>query len=379
VPAIVHLISGLEVGGAETALLRLVTSMQSHRHIVISLGTRGALADRLEAAGASLHALQLHHRTRAASAVFKVRRILRAAEPQAVQSWLVHANILAAVIRLGFARSFPLVWNVRQSLDALDREKWLTRKAISASSMFARVPFRIIYNSHHAAAQHEQIGYPSSRREVIPNGFDITEFLPRSAEREAMRHSWSIGEDALLIGLVGRFHPIKNHPAFLEAASQVLRLHPNAFFLLAGAGTGSEHVLPLVSDAELRQRLICLGERHDIPQITSALDIACNVSHAEAFPNTVGEAMACEVPCVVTPVGESAALVGDTGVVTSDVSAAAIAAGVMDMIGRGREARRALGARARGRIAENFSLSSVASRYEALYEAAASSRNFPPR
>jgi glycosyltransferase involved in cell wall biosynthesis len=285
-----------------------------------------------------------------------------------IQSWLVHANVFAALTHRALGASVPLAWNGRQSLDALDREKWLTRKLISASPMLARVPAAIVYNSLHSAGQHEALGFPADRSVLIPNGFDIEEFAPRGDLRRSVRSELGVDRDALLIGLIGRFHPVKNHAGFFEAAADVLKSEPRARFLLAGAGTNANRMGPLLQSPALRERFISLGARPDIVRITCALDIACNVSHSEAFPNAVSEAMACGVPCVVTPVGESRQIVGDTGMIAEDTKGSSIAAALLRLIALGPEARVELGRRARERIVDNYSLDRAARSFEQLYE-----------
>lgn len=365
---ILHVITGLERGGAETVLLRMVLALRKYRHVVLSLGTRGVLAASLEQAGSRVEALKLRRPTGLIEAPGRLSNILRRTRPDLIQSWLVHANVASALAHRALSPAAPLVWNVRQSLQALDKEKWLTQKVISVSSHVAHLPAAIVYNSSHAALQHERMGYPHVKREVIPNGFDTRKFSPRPDLHERVRGELGIERDAIIVGLVGRFHPVKNHAAFFEAATQVLSIESRAFFLLAGTGTETERMLPFIKDNVLRDRLIGLGDRQDINRITSVLDIACNVSHSEAFSNVVGEAMACGVPCIVTPVGESPSIVGDTGLVTSDTSGPSIARALVQMMELGQDARAELGRRARERIESKYSLPSVVARYEHLYD-----------
>lgn len=348
--------------------MRMVGALQSYRHVVLSLSTRGALAAPLEQAGAVVETLRLREPAGVVAAPARLREMIKRANPELIQSWMVHANVVAAVTQRVLAPRIPLVWNVRQSLDALDKEKWLTRKIISASPLLARIPAAIVYNSVHSAGQHEALGFPSELRAVIPNGFDVQEFAPNAETRDRVRHELGIDPTALLIGLVGRYHPVKNHIGFFEAAADVLKVDPRAHFLLAGAGTETERIRPMLDSPLLRDRIIGLGARRDVARINCALDIACNVSHSEAFSNAVGEAMACGVPCVITPVGESRRIVGNTGMVAEDTKGSSIAAALLRLIALGPEARVELGRRARQRIVDNYSLTQAAMGFEHLYE-----------
>ena len=118
----------------------------------------------------------------------------------------------------------------------------------------------------------------------------------------------------------------------------------------------------------LDRRVHMLGERVDIPALTAALDIATSSSFGEGFPNAIGEAMACAVPCVVTDVGDSRLIVDDTGRVVPAKDPYALANAWRELIEVGAEARLSLGTAARHRIKKNYSLSAVIRRYEDLYE-----------
>ena len=117
----------------------------------------------------------------------------------------------------------------------------------------------------------------------------------------------------------------------------------------------------------LKDRFHLLGERNDIESITAGLDIASSSSYGEGFPNILCEAMACEVPCVATDVGDSARIVGNTGEVVSAKDPEALAMAWTEMIGLGEEGRRRLGVAARKRVMDHFELSKIVKKYEALY------------
>jgi glycosyltransferase involved in cell wall biosynthesis len=114
-------------------------------------------------------------------------------------------------------------------------------------------------------------------------------------------------------------------------------------------------------------RIILLGERDDIPQLFAALDLLALASCSEGFPNVLGEAMACGVPCVTTDVGDAARIVGDTGFVAPGGNDPAFAAALDRALSVSPSERKELGARARARIIETYSIDVVAERYAGLY------------
>ena len=266
-------------------------------------------------------------------------------------------------------------------LDALAAERGLTATTVRLGALFSRGPAAIIYNSRVAAAQHEAIGYCAARRAIIPNGFDCRRFRPDERAREEVRAELRVSREALLVGLIARFHPVKDHATFLQAAAQVARAHPAVRFLLAGTGVTGEQpgLRKLVAEHRLRDRVFLLGERSDVPRLTAALDIACSSSWIEGFSNTIGEAMACGVPCVATGDGDTTAeLVAGTGLMVPPRDPAALAQAILRLIDAGAEQRQQLGQAARQRIESEFSLPSIARRYEDLYQAYVEGAAQPP-
>ena len=205
---------------------------------------------------------------------------------------------------------------------------------------------------------------------IIPNGFDCQILRPDEAARKAVRSELGVTDDTVLVGLVARYHPMKDHIGFLKAAGMVVRSHPEVRFVLAGTGVSSKQ--PELSEAvkqnELQDHVILLGERSDIPRLNNAFDIACSASAwGEGFSNSIGEAMACGAPCAVTDVGDSAYIVADTGLVSPPRDPQALANAIARLIAMGRSGRQQLGAQARKRVETEFSLPSIVQRYEDLY------------
>ena len=216
---------------------------------------------------------------------------------------------------------------------------------------------------------HRSLGYARDKMVVIPNGFDVINFRPDTATRRPVRAELGIPEDTLLIGMFARFHAQKDHRNFVEAAALLHARHPDIHFLLCGDGiTWENKVLSgWIVTAGIHEHCHPLGPREDIPRLAAALDIASSSSFGEGFPNVVGEAMACGIPCVVTDVGDSARIVGTTGRVVSAKDPEALAMAWTQMIGLGEEGRRRLGVATRKRVMHHFELSKIVKKYEALY------------
>jgi glycosyltransferase involved in cell wall biosynthesis len=245
-----------------------------------------------------------------------------------------------------------------------------TGLTLRACAVLSPLPDVVVTNSGAARDFHLGLGYAPKRFEVIPNGFDPDRFRPDAKARREVRTSLGLDDSALVYGLAARLDPMKDHRTFLRAASLVADAVPEAVFVLAGQGAdGGNAVLAgwLDEIGLAPERVRLLGEREDMERLMAALDVLVSSSVGESFPNVVGEAMACAVPCVVTDVGDSASLVAETGLVVPPADASALSRAMLDMAGLGPAGRAALGRAARSRVAAGFSLASAVQRYEALY------------
>lgn len=371
-PTVLHVITGLSTGGAEMMLRKLVGAMDSERFrpIVVSLMDKGTLGERIEALDVPVHALGARRNLSALAVVRALSRLVDEVKPDLVQSWMYHANLFASLAVMTSRNRVPVLWNIRASLDGLAREKRSTSVVIRVGAWASRAPSGIVYNSSVSARQHEAFGYLASRTEVIPNGFDCDEFRPDHCAGPALRAELGLAGSDVLVGCVARYHPMKDHANLLAAASQAARSDARLHFVLIGSGVepANAELASAIARHGLGARVHCLGERRDIPVLTAGLDIACSASAwGEGFPNVVGEAMACGVPCIVTDTGDSASIVGATGEVVPVRDPAALSRAILGLAGMDSGRRAALGAAARARIVTEFSLEAVARRYEAYY------------
>jgi glycosyltransferase involved in cell wall biosynthesis len=366
---IVHLITDLDVGGAELMLARLAETLAETgvEGAVISLGTRGALGDRIAHAGIPLFSLDMRPGRPDALAFWRLLRLVRRLRPTVVQTWLYHADFLGLIA--GRLAGVPVVWNLRcAELDLRDHPRSL-KPLLTALALASRYPSAVICNSSAGRRAHEQLGYAPRRWAIIPNGFDTAVFAPSASRRTKVRHDLGVTETTPLVGVVARWHPMKDHATFARAAAMVRASRLDVRFVLAGRGMDRTNAAlrHLIDENVLSGATILCGEVSDAAGLFAALDVAVSSSYSEAFPNVVGEAMACGTPCVVTDVGDAAHIVGDAGIVVPPRDPAALAEGILRLLDLEQSARDALGRAARERILSEFSLARVAAEYEALY------------
>ena len=276
---------------------------------------------------------------------------------------LTPANLLCLSIR-PFLGPVKLVWGIRESGRDLSDRDWLTRTLHRLQVPLSRFVGLVIFNSTSGERRFADEGFRPRRTAVVSNGIDCGYFKPDPSNRHALRDDWGFPRDALVFAVVGNLSPGKGHELFLEAANTVAASIPAARFLVVGSGTAEQErrVAGLASAATPRGSVVLTGERADMPLLYGAIDVLVLPSESEGFPNVVGEAMACEVPCVVTDVGDAAAVVGFTGEVALSRTAPALAEGMIVMAKRLNGERDRLRASARQRIASEFGIDALVGR-----------------
>ncbi len=362
-----HVITTTERGGAETQLLRLVEALgpPQYQHQVVCLRPEGELAAPLRAAGAEVRALNLRPSLGALRGGARaLRRIVAQSHPHLVQTWLYHADLLGALA----VWDRPLVWGLRNSDLDLSRHAWTTRAVARACALLSWRPRVIVANSQAGALLHQSLGYPAKKMLIIPNGFDCERYRPDQAQRARRRAELGLSDDILLVGMVARLDPAKDHAGFLDAARVLAGRLPRARFLLIGKGvTADNPALAGCAAPPLAGRFFLLGPRQDVPGWLNALDLYLQSSLSEGMPNALGEAMASGVPCVATDAGDTRILLGDCGLVTPIGQPYALAEAAALVLDLPAALRAGLGAEARERVRKHFSLESMARAFARLY------------
>ena len=367
---ITNIITGTAADGAETALYQLLAALdrQEYQSEVISLTDRGPIAAKIESLGVPVRALSLMRSVPNPLAIRRIAKILRRSRPNIVHTWMYHSNLLGGLAAQA-AGGIPVIWGIHHSrIDSSDTKRF-TVWTVRACAWFSKqIPTRIICCANSSELAHVQLGYDPEKMEVIYNGIDSELFHPNPEARFALRSRLRLPPDALLIGMAGRLHRHKDHKTFFAAARLLRKIVPHVHFVLCGEGLVAENskLASEVADG-LQGHCHLIGLQQDMPAFYSGLDIAANSSLSEAFPLAVGEAMACAVPCVVTQVGDSPAIVAETGKIVPPRQPEAMAAAWRELIEAGPESRQVLGNQARQRVITHFSLTQFAQRYQSLY------------
>lgn len=371
-PKVLHIISGLDTGGAEMMLYKLIVqfSRQGIDSKVISIRKLGPMAKKIEEVGLEVDTLNIgkgfwHTLIALPLLIWKTKRF----QPQVIQGWMYHGNLFASISYLCVSSRVTLCWNIRQTLYDIKKEKIFTRLTIWICKILSKRPDHILYNSSLSAKQHEGYGYSKAQRTIIFNGFETEEFKPDVQLKSEVKKELNI-ETRYVVGHIARFHPKKDHKTFISAAKKVLDEVGDVTFVLIGRNVlFSTNVLTqYIKQSGLETKVRLLGERTDIARILTAMDVVVSSSGwGEGFSNVIGEAMATGSLCVVTDVGEAKDIVGDIGIVVPPYSVGALSEGVVQFLEYSKEARDDISKRGRERIIEEYSIDKIAAKYLGIY------------
>ncbi len=353
-------------------LLKLLQYIDRNRFspYVISLTSMGEIGPRIQALGIPVEALNMKPGLPNPLAFYRLVCWLRVLKPDVVHTFMYHSDLLGGLAaRLAGVKA--LAWCIRHTDLSAAANKRSTLVVIRLCSWLSHwLPRKILLVSDVSRQVHEAVGFSSKKMVVIPNGFDLKRFLPLFGARETFRHEIGLNPATPLVGVIGRYHPQKNQLGFVDAMAALHSKQQDVHFVLAGHGVDSSNATLMAAIQTAGVAKVChlLGPRTDMPQLMASLDVLALPSVGEAFPNVLGEAMACGVPCAVTDVGDCAMIVGNTGRVVSAGNMSGLAKAINNLLTLPADERAALGAAARERVAALFEISAVVKQYEAFYE-----------
>ncbi|MFW7343376.1 glycosyltransferase [Pollutimonas sp. H1-120] len=371
---ITHVIVGLDVGGAERFLLRLIDAHRGnpqYAHRVISLTGKGTLGPQLEAQGIAVTALGMQSLRDTPRTYIRLKRALQAHRPDVLQCWMYYADLLGGLAgrRLGIKR---ILWGIRNSHfeSGGTRLKRAVRRSCAIASR--HLPWRIVCVADSALEVHARAGYDRSRMEVIHNGYDPETFTYSDTGRHRLRRELGIPPDSLVIGSLGRYSAAKDHHSFVQAADAAMRQRRGLYFMLVGRDLTRENqaLARQIAATPHPERFLLLGQRSDVIDCLSAMDVFCLHSRTEGFPNALGEAMCAARPCITTDVGDARQLLGQGGRVVPAGDVPALTQAMIHMADLDATQLQAMGARARGRIADHYTMNHAVDRFESLYQTA---------
>lgn len=367
---ILHIINRLSLGGAEAILYRLVTRDTANEHVVVSLGREGWYSSRLSEQGVPLHHLDLDSPARAPRAMTRLHRLIRESGAEVVHCWMYRSNIFGGVVAKMAGK--PVVWGIHCS--SLEPLRPSSRTLVHIGGVLARwIPDFIVNCSTRSEEIHAKLGYSAAEGAVVHNGYDASTFFPSEEGRKGARRALGLTPRLFTIASIARWHPQKDLPNLLAALRLVRErgIDFRCFLVGAGLGTDNADLTAAIEKADCSEVVVPLGPRSDIPNIARALDLHVLAScGGEAFPNVVAETMLSQTPNVVTDVGDSEFMVGESGWVVPPRNPRRLADAIIDAHqewkgdpDRWQNRRKA----ARERIEWNFSIEGMAGAYEDVW------------
>jgi glycosyltransferase involved in cell wall biosynthesis len=361
---ILFLSTSMGMGGADSQLIAAARELQGRGHQVriLSLTALGPMGYQAQGFGLEVESLEMRRGVPDPRGFLRAARIIRAWRPDVVHSHMVHANLMARVLRL-VAPIPVLVSTIHNIYEAGEGWMWgyrLTNGLVDHMTIISQM----------AAERHirDRI-VPSRILRVVPNGVDATPFLTVPPEiRGELRASLGVSSAFVWLA-VGRFEVAKDYPNMLRAFARARERHPAAVLLLVGKGSLREETEAVARELGLGESVRFLGVRSDVPAVVSAADGYVMSSAWEGMPMVLLEAAAGGLPIVTTRVGgnEEAVLDGETGYLAPPRDDAALAAAMVRLMELPEDERRLLGARGRELIRTRYALTKVADRWEELY------------
>ncbi len=356
---VLFLTRSLNYGGTEIQLATLATNLDQSvfSTSIVSYYSEGELVINIESAGIPFYTTNKSGRHDVIKFTINLIKIIYTVKPKVVYGFLYEPNIISAFLIFMFP-SIHVIFGIRNANMDLSKYDYFSRLSKKLESLSAHFADLIIANSEAGKEECLLRGFPKNKLVVIHNGIDTDRFHPDPGKRKQFRENFNIPKNAIVIGLVGRVDPIKDHANFIHAARILSTKYNNIFFLCAGARNNPywNGLSELIESSRLGKRLIWVDACDTIEDVYNGLDICCLSSISEGFPNAICEAMSCGIPCVTTDVGDTRKIIRDTGIVVPPKDPEALATGLETMINFPVRKRKELGLLARTRIIQQFSV-----------------------
>tara|TARA_A100001015_G_scaffold317519_1_gene434715 strand:- start:5198 stop:6322 length:1125 start_codon:yes stop_codon:yes gene_type:complete len=367
---ILFLITGLNVGGAENVLFRFLTKIDRKKYKVkvISLIELGPIAYKINDLDIEVVSIKMKSIFSLPKSIFLFLKKTKEFNPDLIHAFMTHAALISSLASIFHKRSV-IVWNIFCNDLSLRANSFLTTIMMKICSFLSyKVPKKIIVDSKSAFTAHKNAGYASIKMNIVNNGVDTEYFKPNKSLDKKYKEKFFKTDD-FIIGMIARYHPVKAHDIFLKAASIVTKEKKNIKFLLNGQGVeNNKNITEIIKEEQIEEFVHLSNDNLNIKTVLPICDLLISPSHFESFPNIICEAMAFEIPCIVTNVGDCKLIVGEYGRVVNPNNPQKIAEAIKIMVSLPSERLIKTGKMARKRIIDNFSIDLMHKKYEKIYK-----------
>jgi glycosyltransferase involved in cell wall biosynthesis len=362
---ILHIITGLDVGGAERSLYNLSSNYPNDEcknyFLSVTNCEKSHYFHLLRSKGFEVYSLEVKSIFSFLPSLLKLFTIVRKINPDLIQGWMYHGNFFALIAKFLAKNSPFLLWNVRTALDSSKSLSLGTKLINVFLSKISFIPDKIIYNSKNSIKDHTSLGYSSKNSILIHNGFDCSKWIPSDNIRKKVRQKIGISLSTICFVYVGRNHEQKNLPLLFGAFEKASLISNDIALICIGKDLDKEFL------AKNHAKIIFLGASKSVESLLPAFDVFCLSSNWEGFPNVIGEAMSCGLPCITTDVGDSKYIVGSCGWTVQTDNEDLYFNAILEALKINTGELKALKKSARNRILNNFTMNQMLNKYSNLY------------
>ena len=331
---IVHIISSLHLGGAESYLYRLILSDDKYNHVVFALRGEDHYVSRLKAKGIIVFSMKFKkHPVRS---FIKLYKEIKYINPDSVCSWLYYGDLFGSLV--GMLLNYKPIWNVRHGEDSKVTFLSLLYMKLKFLALLSYIaPQKIIYNSRSSRNFHENfLGYKKNIGIIISNGVDCERFKP-TYKLYKQRH----GEE-VIVGTVARYHYDKGYDILLKAIAILINNGHKIRLLVAGSDTDGDEMYSMLKKLRIKEYVEIYGVIENIEEFYPQLDIFILSSRTESCPNALLEAMACGIPSIATNVGDVGIILGENGIIVKKEDPEILAESIINMKKKPEESKKSM-------------------------------------
>ena len=374
---VLHIIGDLNVGGAERNMLKIIPKLNnnSFQHRILTLFADGDLAEEFRKKGVLVETVNIPRNLISLNTPFAISKLIKAIKrinPAIIQTWLYHSNNLINILS-PFLPSVQIINSIRHDNPNAGSVK--TKISAKAGAYISKLtPSLTVFCSEGSKEKHKNVGYKYSNTFVIPNGFIIKEIDKEKAQND-LKQRLNIPENKKIAITAARFCKEKDYPTLLKAIKLTLEKNNKIAFVLCGkdVDNSNKELMHLVKELRIDNNLYLLGHQSNIEKLMSGADFLISSSNSESFPNVIAEAMSLGVPCIAANTGETANIIGDIGLIIEPSNPENLSKAILKFLDYDKSDLALLGAKAKERIKNNYSLEHSISAYKELYEAIYSS------
>lgn len=365
---ILHLIFSLDYGGAEAMLVKLLNENDEQDQRILTIINTTPLRENLRHNN-KVYSLFDDNYFNVFKALYRLVSLFREFSPDVVQCWMFHSELIGLFIKL-FNRKIKLFWNVRNSTSEWLILKRRNRLIFNLLKYGSKRVDKIFVNSKVEINELGKLGYPKEKLTYIPNGFNTEIILTdKLIARNNIIKRFNLHEDAILLVMVARYHPQKDHKNLITAFSMLFLEEPNTHLVLIGNGFDKEF-LNNIDQNNLTSCIHFYGVTNNIYEVLPGFDIGVLSSYTEAFPNVIGEYMMASLTVIATDVSDVKEIIGENGFIVPIRDPESLYKELIKVVRMSKVERELIGEKAYRRIVENYPIKGIYEKYISYYKEA---------